>query len=90
MILSALTNLLKTQFKAQTMCDVVVTDVYISELVVKSNASLEASTILALLNATHFQVTDTSGVFHTVTIEQPTLVAGTAGLHSYWMQEPFF
>lgn len=74
------------------MCDVVFTDVYISELVVKSNASLEASTILALLNTTNFQVTDTSGVFHTVTIEQTTLVAGTTlhGLHSYWMQDSFF
>lgn len=65
------------------MCDVFVTDVYISELVVKSNNTLEASTVLALLNMSNFQVPDTSGAFHTVTIEQTTLVAGTTGLHSY-------
>ena len=59
---------------------------YISELVVRSNATLEASTVIALLNATNFQVTDSTEVFHTVAIEEIALVAGTPGLHSYWMQ----
>lgn len=72
------------------MCDVVATDVYISELVVRSNATLEASTLMALLNTTNFQVADSTGVFHTVTIEQTTLVAGTAKLHSYWTQDSSF
>lgn len=63
--------------KHRSMCDVVITDLYISELVVRSNATLEATTVLALLNMSNFQVPGTTGVFHTVTIEQTTLVAGT-------------
>lgn len=81
---------LKTHIEHRNMCEFVNTDVYISELVVRSNATLEASTVLPLLNTTNFQVTDTTGVFHTVTIEQTTLVAGTTRLHSYWMQDSSF
>lgn len=70
--------------------NVVVTDVYISELVVRSNATLEASTVRALLNTTNYQVTDTTGVFRTVTIEKTTLIAGTTRIQSYWMQDSSF
>lgn len=77
-ILSTEENLLEnTHMKHRSLCDVVITDMYISELVVRSNATLEATTVLALLNMSNFQVPGTTGAFHTVTIEQTTLVAGT-------------
>lgn len=58
------------------MSHVVVIDLYISELRVVSNATLEASTLMAILDATDFQVTDANGVSHTITVEQNNLVAG--------------
>lgn len=57
----------------------------------ESNATLEASTLMAILNTTDFQVTDTNGVSHSVTIEQNELVAGMTELHIYCvqMEDPF-
>ncbi|XP_035474037.1 adhesion G-protein coupled receptor F2 [Scophthalmus maximus] len=53
---------------------VAVEEIYVAELMVESNITLEASTILSVLN-TELQVEDSSGVLHTVTILQGELVA---------------
>nr|XP_046228186.1 adhesion G protein-coupled receptor F4 [Scatophagus argus] len=51
-------------------------DVYVAELMVESNITLEAQTILSILNTTtDLQVTDTDGVSHTVTLLHNELVA---------------
>lgn len=68
------------------MCDVFVTDVYVSELVVVSNTTLDASTILDLLSSANFQVTDAAGALHAVTVKETTLVAGTT--RGYWKIPP--
>lgn len=65
------------------MFHVVAVDMYISELMVVRNATLEATTILAILNKTDFQVTDSRGVSHTVTIEYNKMIAGMAALHVF-------
>lgn len=69
------------QVTRSIFCPVAVIDVYISELMVESNATLEASTLMAFLNTTDFQVTDTNGVSHSVTILQNELVAGMTEIH---------
>lgn len=65
---------------------VVVVDVYISELKVQSNITLDAPTILAILKASTFQVTAAGDVSYTVTIEETQLVAGMTGFHTFTHQ----
>lgn len=74
---------LKATHEKGILFHVVVVDVYISELKVQSNATLEAPTILAILTASTFQVTAAGGVSYTVTIEQTQLVAGMTGFHTF-------
>ncbi|XP_071399914.1 adhesion G-protein coupled receptor F3 isoform X2 [Centroberyx affinis] len=51
-------------------------DIYIAELMVESNVTLEASTILSVLNTTsELEVKDDTGNIHKVTISQSELVA---------------
>ncbi|XP_055362478.1 adhesion G-protein coupled receptor F3-like [Betta splendens] len=51
-------------------------DIYFAELMVESNITLDAQTILSILNATtDLQVTDSQGVTYTVTLLQNELVA---------------
>ncbi|XP_044024247.1 adhesion G-protein coupled receptor F1 isoform X2 [Siniperca chuatsi] len=54
---------------------VLASDVYIAELMVESNVTLEAQTILSVLNTTDLQVTSTSGVSHTVALLHSELIA---------------
>lgn len=55
----------------------VIGDVYIAELMVESNVTLEAQTVLSVLNTTtDLQVTESSGVSHVVTFLQNELIAG--------------
>lgn len=55
---------------------VVVIDVFIAELMVESNVTLEVKTILSVLNTSDLQVNDGSGASHTVTLQHCELVAG--------------
>lgn len=60
----------------------VVIDVFVAELMVESNVTLETNTVLTALNVMPgLQVTDSSGVSHTVTLEQNELVAGIVQKH---------
>lgn len=60
----------------------VVIDVFVVELMVESNVTLETNTVLTALNVIpDLQVTDSSGVSHTVTLEQNELVAGIVQKH---------
>ncbi|XP_068199406.1 adhesion G-protein coupled receptor F3 [Antennarius striatus] len=53
-------------------------DVYIAELLIKSNVSLEVLTILSVLDSlTDLQVNNADGDSHTVTLSNPELVADT-------------
>lgn len=53
-------------------------DIYIAELMVESNVTLDAQTILSILSSTtNLQVNDAQGVTYTVTLLQNELVAGT-------------
>ncbi|XP_029984801.1 adhesion G protein-coupled receptor F4 [Sphaeramia orbicularis] len=57
-------------------CQVFAQDIYIAELMVESNVTLEAETILSVLNSTtNLQVTDANGVNHTVTLLQSETLA---------------
>lgn len=59
------------------MPHVVSDDIYIAELMVESNVTLDAQTILSILNSTtDLQVNDAQGVTYTVTLLQNELVAG--------------
>lgn len=52
-------------------------DVFIAELMVESNVTLQVNTILSVLNTTSdLQVKDGSGASHTVTLQHSELVAG--------------
>lgn len=61
----------------QTISCAVVADIYVAELMVESNATLEAKTILSALSTADLQVTDASGASHPVTLSHSELVAGT-------------
>lgn len=57
---------------------VVLGDVYISELMVETNARVNSQDILSILSTTtSLQVNSTDGIIYTVTLLQNELVAGT-------------
>lgn len=61
-----------------------VVDVYVAELMVESNVTLEAQTIVSVLNKTSsLTVTDAMGSSHTVTLLFTELVAGIVLEHFF-------
>lgn len=57
-------------------------DVYVAELMVESNVTLEAQVVLSVLKTiSDLQVTDGNGVSHTVTLQNNELVAGIVLVH---------
>lgn len=51
--------------------------VYVAELMVESNVTLEAQVVLSVLKKiSDLQVTDSNGVSHTMTLQNNELVAG--------------
>lgn len=64
------------------MLHVVVEDVFVAELMVESNVTLDSQTILSVLNSSaNLVVTPNSGGPFTVTLTDSELVAGTAPTH---------
>lgn len=52
-------------------------DVYVAEVMVESNVTLEAQVVLSVLKRiSDLQVTDSNGVSHTVTLQNNELLAG--------------
>ncbi|XP_077409539.1 adhesion G protein-coupled receptor F4 [Vanacampus margaritifer] len=48
---------------------------YVAELLVKSNVTLQAQTIISVLNGRHLQVADDNGAFYTVTLDNSEMIA---------------
>ncbi|KAM9840796.1 adhesion G-protein coupled receptor F3 [Aulostomus maculatus] len=58
------------------MCPAVVEDVYVAELMVESNVTLDSESILSVLSTPSIQVTNSLGVSHMVTFTHKEVIAG--------------